>query len=197
MFDCRRGILLVILAFSLAGCADSETPIDLRVGLFVAEAERLSARLHNPGKGIEESELRGLDKALKSTITKACRRAFDSVHALESDPMLQMTDNSQLDLVVVTKLKGTGGTYGYHDYRGESDFSLSVKLTFYTREMKQVTSIKASGSGTAESIGILFAPHKRALVKSVRAAIRDLGDDLTRQALANRDLRKIANQHGK
>jgi hypothetical protein len=63
--------------------------------------------------------------------------------------------------------------------------------------MELVTSVTASGSGTAESIGILSTPEKRALVKSVRAAIRNLGDDVVQQVYANPDIRKIAKQNGK
>ena len=199
-FNLRRSILPVILAFALAGCADSTKPIALRVGLFIAGEDQLSARLHNSSRSMKEGELRALDKALESTITKAFRRMFASVHLLESYPTQQMAHSRQLNLVVVTKLMGTGGSYGYQSdmmwNRGESDHSLSVKLTFYTHEMKQVTSVMASGSGTAESIGILFTPEKRALVKSVKSAIRNLGDDVVQQVYINPDVRKIAKQNG-
>ena len=200
-FNLRRSISSVILAFALAGCGDSTKPIGLRVGLFVTEDGELSARLHSHSRGIKEGELRVLDKALESTMTRALRRVFASVHVLKSYPTQRMMDDKQLDLVVIAEVRGTGGSFGYQSdkmwYRGESDHSLSVKLTFYTYEMKQVTSVVASGSGTAESIGILFTPEKRALVKSVKAAIHNLGDDAVQQMYTNPDIRKIAKQNGK
>ena len=198
-FNLRRSISPVILAFALAGCSDNTKPIDLRVGLFVANKVQLSALLHNPSRGIKE-EL-GLDKELVTTMTKALRRLFASVHVLESYPTQQMMDNRQLDLAVIADGIGAGGSFGYQGSkvwnRGQADHSLSVKLTFYNHDMKQVTSVKASGSGTAESIGILFTPEKRALVKSVKAAIHNLGDDAAQQMYTNPDIRKIAKQNGK
>ena len=200
-FNLRRSISPVILAFVLAGCGDSTKPIDLRVGLFVAGEDQLSARLHNPSTGIKESELRALDKALKSAITKAFRRVFASVDTLKTYPTQEMADNEELDLIVVAELMGTGGTFGYQSEglwnRGESDYFMSVELTFYTHDMEQVTSVKASGEGSSESIGILFTPEKRALVKSVKFAIRNLGDDIAQQVYVNPDIRNIAKQNGK
>lgn len=201
MSDFRWGILPIILVLALAGCSEGTKPIDLRVGLFVAGENQLSARLHHHSKSIKEGELRGLDKALESAITKACRRVFSSVHVLVSDPTQEMTDNRRLDLVVVAQLMGSGGSFGYQGEglwnRGKSDYSMSVILTFYTREMQQVTSVKTSGDGSSESIGILSTPEKRALVKSVKAAIRNLGDDIAQQVYANPDIRNIAKQNGK
>ena len=66
-----------------------------------------------------------------------------------------------------------------------------------THDMEQVTSVKASGEGSSESIGILFTPEKRALVKSVKFAIRNLGDDIAQQVYVNPDIRNIAKQNGK
>ena len=201
MFDFRRHIAPIFLALSLAGCNDSTKPIDLRVGLFVAGEDQLSARLRYHTKSAKEGELRGLDRTLESAITKACRRVFSIVHVLKSDPTQGMTDNEEMDLIVIAKLMGSGGSFGYEGgtiwNRGESDQSLSVLLTFYTREMKQVSSVKASGKGSAESIGILSTPEKKALVKSVKAAIRNLGDDIVRQVHVNPDIRNIANQNEK
>ena len=198
-FNLRRSISPVILAFVLAGCGDSTKPIDLRVGLFVAEKVKLSVMLHNPCRGIKEDP--GLDKDLESTMTTAFRRVFASVDVLESYPTPKLMDSMQLDLVVIAEVKGAGGTFGYQGAkiwnRGESDHSLSVKLSFYTHEMKQVTSVMASGSGTTESIGILFTAEKRALVKSVKSAIRNLGDDVAQQVYVNPDIRKIAKQNRK
>ena len=201
MFDFRRSILPVTIIIVLAGCADSTKPIALRVGLFVAGEDQLSARLHHHSKSIKEGELRGLDKALESTMTKSCRRVFASVDALKTYPTREMADNRRLDLVIVAELMGTGGTFGYQSEglwnRGESDYSLSVKLTFYTQDTNQVTSFTASGKGSSASIGILSTPEKRALVKSVKAAIHNLGDDAAQQMYTNPDIRKIAKQNGK
>lgn len=201
MFDFHRRIAPIFLALSLAGCSDGTKPIDLRVGLFVAGEDQLSTRLRYHTKSTKEGDLRGLDRTLESEITKACRRAFSSVHALESDPTQEATDNEELDLIVIATLLGSGGTFGYEGAtiwnRAESDHSLSVKLTFYSQEMEQVTSIKASGAGSAESIGILSTPEKKALVKSVKAAIRNLGGDIVRQVHVNPDIRNIANQNEK
>lgn len=201
MSDFRWGILPIILVLALAGCSEGTKPIDLRVGLFVAGENQLSARLHHHSKSIKEGELRELDKTLKSAITKGCRRTFSSVHALESDPTQETTDNEELDLIVIASLMGSGGSFGYEGgtvwNRGESDQSLSVQLTFYTHEMKQVSSVKASGKGSAESIGIFFTAEKRALVKSVKAAIRNLEDDMVRQVYVNPDIRNIAKRNGK
>lgn len=72
-----------------------------------------------------------------------------------------------------------------------------VCSTHYTHEMKHVSSVKASGKGSAESIGILFTAEKKALVKSVKAAIRNLGDDIVRQVYVNPDIRNIAKQSRK
>lgn len=200
MFDFRCHIVPIFLAISLAGCSEGTKPINLRVGLFVAGDDQLSTRLRYHTKSTKEGELRGLDRILESAITKACRRVFSSVHVLESEPTQEMTDNEEMDLIVIAKLMGSGGTFGYEGAtvwnRGESDHSLSVKLTFYSQEMEQITSIKASGAGSAESIGILSTPEKRALVKSVKAAIRNLGDDIVQQVQVNPDIRKITEQHG-
>ena len=201
MFDFRRHIAPIFLAISLAGCSEGTKPINLRVGLFVAGDDQLSTRLRYHTKSTKEGELRGLDKTLESAITKACRRAFSFVQVLKSDPTQGTMDNEGLDLIVIATLMGSGGSFGYEGApiwnRGESDQSFSVQLTFYTHEMKQVSSVKASGKGSAESIGILFTAEKRALVKSVRAAIRDLGDDIVRQVYVNPDIRNMANQNEK
>lgn len=201
MFDFRRRSAPIILAFAIVGCSEGTKPIDLRVGLFVAGKDPLSARLGYHIKSTKKGELRELDKTLKSAITKGCRRVFSSVHALESDPTQEATDSEELDLIVIATLMGSGGSFGYEGgtiwNRGESDQSLSVQLTFYTHEMKQVTSVKASGKGSAESIGIFFTAEKRALVKSVKAAIRNLGDDIVRQVYVNPDIRNIAKRNGK
>lgn len=201
MFDFHRRIAPIFLALSLAGCSDGTKPIDLRVGLFVAGEDQLSARLRYHTKSAKEGELRELDKTLKSAITKGCRRTFSFVHVLKSDPTQGTIDNEELDLIVIASLMGSGGSFGYEGgtvwNRGESDQSLSVQLTFYTHEMKQVSSVKASGKGSAESIGIFFTAEKRALVKSVKAAIRNLEDDIEQQVYVNPDLRNMANQSEK
>ena len=62
-FNLRRSILPVVLAFVLAGCADSTKPIDLRVGLFVMEDGELSARLHSHSRGIKEGEFAGIGQS--------------------------------------------------------------------------------------------------------------------------------------
>ena len=201
MFDIRRRIAPIIFAFAVVGCSEGTESIDLRVGLFVAGEGLLSASLRYDTDSKKEGEFRGLDKTLESAITKACRRTFSSVHVLESDPTQGTTDNGELDLIVIATLMGGAGSFGYEGppiwNRGESDHSFSVQLTFYTREMKQVSSIKASGKGSAKSIGILFTAEKRALVKSVRAAIRDLEDDIVRQVYDNPEIREIAEQNRK
>ena len=201
MFDFRRHIAPIVLAFAFVGCSEGTKPIDLRIGLFIAGEDQLSARLRYHTKSTKEGELRGLDQALESAITKACRRTFSFVHVLKSDPTQGTMDNEGLDLIVIATLMGSGGSFGYEGAtiwnRGESDHSLSVKLTFYSQEMEQVTSIKASGAGSAESIGILSTPEKRALVKSVKAALHNLGDDIVRQVQVNPDIRNMANQNEK
>ena len=198
-FNLRLSISPVILAFALAGCADNTKPIDLRVGLFVADEVKLSKMLHNPCKGLKEEP--SLDRDLESAITKALRRLFTSVHVLESDPAQQMVEDRQLHLVAIAEVKGAGGTFGYQGpkvwNRGESDYSMSVKLTFYTHEMKQVTSMETSGAGSAESIGILSNATNRAFVKSVKSAIRNLGDDIVHQVHVDPDIRKISKQSRK
>lgn len=137
MFDFRRHIAPIFLALNLAGCSEGTKPIDLRVGLFVAGEDQLSARLRNHIKSTKEGELRGLDKTLESAITKGCRRAFSSVHVLKSDPKQGATDNAELDFIVIAKLMGSGGSFGYEGgtiwNRGESDQSLSVQLITLTR----------------------------------------------------------------
>ena len=95
-FNLRRSISPVILAFVLAGCGDSTKPIDLRVGLFVAEKVKLSVMLHNPCRGIKEGP--GLDKDLESTMTKAFRRVFASIDVLKSYPTQPMMDGNTISL---------------------------------------------------------------------------------------------------
>ena len=201
MFNFRHCISPVILAFALAGCADSTKPIDLRVGLFVAEEDQLSAWLRDDSNGIKEGELQGLDKALESAMTKAFRRVFASVDALKTYPTREMADNNRLDFVIVAELMGSGSSFGYESeglwLRGDSDYSMSVKLTFYTHDMNQVTSVEASGKGSSDSIGIFSTPEKRALVKSVKAAIRNLGDDIVHQVHVNPGIRNITEQSRK
>lgn len=201
MSNLHQGISPLILVLALAGCSEGTNLINLRVGLFIAGEDQLSARLRYHAKSTKEGELRGLDKALESAITKACRRAFSFVQVLKSDPTQRTMDNEGLDLIVIATLLGSGGSFGYEGAtiwnRGESDHSLSVKLTFFSQEMEQVTSIKVSGKGSAESIGIFFTAEKRALVKSVKAAIRNLGGDIVRQVYVNPDIRNMANQNEK
>ncbi len=201
MFDFRRGISPIILMLALAGCSEGTESIDLRVGLFVAGEGPLSTRLRYDTDSKNEGEFRGLDKTLESAITKACRRTFSSVHVLESDPTQEMTDNEEFDLIVIATLMGSGGSFGYEGppiwNRGESAESFSVQLAFYTCEMKQVNSVEASGEGSAESIGIFFSAEKRALVNSVKAAIRNLGNDIVQQVYDNPEIREMAKQRGK
>lgn len=205
MFNFRHCISPFILALALTGCSDSTTPIDLRVGLFVAGEDQLSTRLDHDSKGIHDSrgikegELQRLDKALESTMTTAFRRVFASVDALKTYPTREIADNNRLDFVIVAELMGSGSSFGYESeglwLRGDSDYSMSVKLTFYTHDMNQVTSVEASGKGSSDSIGIFSTPEKRALVKSVKAAIRNLGDDIVHQVHVNPDIRDIAEQN--
>ena len=201
MFNFRHCISPFILALALTGCSDSTTPIDLRVGLFVAGEDRLSAWLRDDSNGIKEGELQGLDKALESTMTTAFRRVFASVDALKTYPTREIADNNRLDFVIVAELMGSGSSFGYESeglwLRGDSDYSMSVKLTFYTHDMNQVTSVEASGKGSSDSIGIFSTPEKRALVKSVKAAIRNLGDDIVHQVHVNPGIRNIAEQSRK
>ncbi len=201
MFDFRRSVLPAILTFALAGCADNAKPFDLRIGLFIASEDKLSTRLHHDSRGIKEGELQELDKALESTMAKAFRSVFASVDALKTYPTREMADNHRLDFVIVAALMGSGSSFGYESeglwLRGDSDYSLSVKLTFYAQDMNQVTSVEASGKGSSESIGIFSTPEKRALVKSVKAAIRNLGDDIVKQVYAIPDIRNIAEQSRK
>ncbi|MDE0041247.1 MAG: hypothetical protein OXT74_04375 [Candidatus Poribacteria bacterium] len=199
MFDFRRRIVPIILAFAFAGCSDSTEPINLRVGLFVVDNVQLSALLHYPSRGMEE-ELR-LDNTLESAIAKAFRRVYSSVDILESYPTQQTTDSKHLDFVVIAEVLGGGGSVGHEGSqlwnRGEADHSLSVKLIFYTHEMKQVTSVKASGAGSGESIRFLFTAEKNAADKAIKAAMRSLGDDIVQQVHVNPDIRNIAKQSRK
>ena len=132
-------------------------------------------------------------------MTKAFRRVFASVDALKTYPTREIADNNRQDFVIVAELMGSGSSFGYESeglwLRGDSDYSMSVKLTFYTHDMNQVNSVEASGKGSSDSIGIFSTPEKRALVKSVKAAIRNLGDDIVHQVHVNRDIRDIAEQN--
>lgn len=199
MSDLHRGISPLILVLALAGCSDSTNLIDLRVGLFVVDNVQLSALLDYPSRGIRE-ELE-LDTALESTIAQVFRGVYSSVDILESYPTQQTIDSKQLDFVVIAEVSGGGGSVGHEDSqlwnRGEADHSLSVKLTFYTHEMKKISSIMASGAGSAESLGFLFTAEKNAADKSIKAAIRNLGDDIIQQVHVNTDIRNIAKQSRK
>lgn len=195
MSDLHRGISPLILVLALAGCSDSTNLIDLRVGLFVVDNVQLSAMLDYPSRGIRE-ELE-LDTALESTIAQVFRGVYSSVDILESYPTQQTIDSKQLDFVVIAEVLGGGGSAGYEGgqvwNRAEADHSLSMKLTFYTHEMKKIS----LGAGSAESLGFLFTAEKNAADKSIKAAIRNLGDDIVQQVNDNPKIREMAKQPGK
>ncbi len=199
MSDFRRGISPFVLVLALAGCNDSTESINLRVGLFVVDNVQLSALLHYPSRGTKE-ELE-LDNTLESAIAKAFRRVYSSVDILVSYPTQQTINSKQLDFVVIAEVLGGGGSVGHEGNqlwnRGEADHSLSVKLTFYTHEMKIISSVMASGVGSAESLGFLFTAEKNAADNSIKAAIRNLGDDIVHQVHVDPDIRKISKQSRK
>ena len=198
MFDFCRGNLLIIVATVLIGCADNSDRMDLRVGFFFAEdTQRLTMRFepnHYPVFDAKD-DLR-VGKDIISRFTEAARQVFNSVEILGSYPTKESIADRKLNLVVVVQARPGGGFLGYEgdsiQNSSEARRSLTAELTCFNLEMMKVTAIRASGEGNATAKGILFDSKRKAFVNSVKAAIRNLEDDVVLQMSTNPEIRKMA-----
>ena len=73
----------------------------------------------------------------------------------------------------------------------EARRSLTAELTCFNLEMIEVAAVTVSGEGNAAAKGILFDSKRKAFVNSVRAAIRNLEDDVVLQMSSNPEIRKM------
>lgn len=196
MFDFCRSILLITVAIGAVGCSDNSDRMDLRVGLFFTEDTRSLIASFEPRYEILKDEEEKYDlrigKDLVSTLTRATRRVFASVEALDSYPTRESIADRQLNLVVIAQVRCGVGTFAYIGNSSESSNSLTAKLTCYSPEMTEIAAVTASGQGRASAKGVLFNAKRKAFADSVKDAIRNLGDDVIRQMSSNPEIRKMA-----
>ena len=198
MFDFCRSILLIATAFVVAGCADNSNRLDLRVGLsFTEDTEALMMSFepyHYPVMNTSDDMTVG--KEIVSTLTRATRHVFAFVEVLDSYPTKESIADRRLNLVVVAQVRPAGGSLGYQgdgiQNSSKASRSLTAELTCFNLEMIEVAVITASGEGNATAKGILFDSRRRAFVGAVKAAIRNLGDDVALQMSSNREICKMA-----
>ena len=196
MFDFCRSILLIATASGVAGCADNSDWMDLRVGLFFTEGTRsLIMRFepyHYPVMDVKDDLRVGKDVVL--ALARASRRIFASVEVLDSCPTPELIVDRRLNLVIIAHALPGGGSLGYQgdgfQNSSEASRSLTAKLAFYSPEMIEIAAVTASGEGKATAKGILFDSRRRAFVGAVKAAIRNLGDDMALQMSSNPEIRK-------
>lgn len=196
MFDFCRGNLFIIIATVLIGCADNSDRMDLRVGIFFTEGTRSLITSFEPRYEILKDDEKKYDlrigKDLVSTLTRATRRVFASVEALDSYPTLESIADSQLNLVVTAQVRYEVGTFVYIGDSSESSNSLTAKLTCYSPEMTEIAAVTALGKGHASAKGVLFSAKGKAFADSVKDAIRNLVDDVIRQMSSSPEIRKMA-----
>ena len=197
MFDFCRGVLFVATAFVVAGCTDNSIRLDLRVGLFFAEGtQSLTMRFephHYPVMDTKDDVPVG--KEIVSALTRATRHVFAFVEVLDSYPTKESIAYRRLNLVVVVQVRPAGGSLGY---KGDSILnssqarrSLAAELTCYDFDMIEFVAVTSSGEGNARSKGILFDSRRRAFVRAMKSAIRNLGDDVALQMSSNPEIRKM------
>lgn len=197
MFDFCRGNLLIIVATVLIGCADNSDRMDLRVGFFFAEdTQRLTMRFepnHYPVFDAKDDLRVGKDIILR--FTEAARQVFNSVKILGSYPTKESIADRKLNLVVVVQARPAGGSLGYEgdsiQNSSEARRSLTAELTCYNFDMIEVAAITASGEGNATAKGIFFDSRRKAFVRAVKSAIRNLADDVALQMSSNPEIRKM------
>ena len=200
MIDFCRSILLIATAFVVAGCADNSDRMNSRVGLFFTEDTRSLITSFEPRYGILKDEEVKYDlrvgKDLVSTLTRASRHVFASVEVLDSCPTPELIADRRLNLVIIVHALPGGGSLGYqgNGFQNSSEVSrsLTAKLAFYSPEMIEIAAVTASGEGKATAKGILFDSRRRAFVRAVKAAIRNLGDDVALRMSSNPEIRKVA-----
>ena len=196
MFDFCRSILPIATAFVIAGCADNSDRMDLRVGFFFTEGTRSLIMPfephHYPVMDVKDDLRVGKDVVL--ALARASRRIFASVEVLDSCPTPELIADRRLNLVIIVHALPRGGSLGYQgngfQNSSEASRSLTAKLAFYSPEMIEIAAVTASGEGKATAKGILFDSRRRAFVRAVKAAIRNLGDDVVRQMSSNPEIRK-------
>ncbi|MDE0298086.1 MAG: hypothetical protein OXN17_05605 [Candidatus Poribacteria bacterium] len=198
MFGFYRGILLTFVAAVVAiGCADNADRLDLRVGLFFTEDTQSLIVPHN----LRHNSFMNVNYDLRagkdtvSALARATRRVFTAVEVLDSCPMKEAIAGKRLDLAVIVQVIPRGGSFGYQGsgFQNSSDASnsLSAEMTCSDSDMVEIASISASGKGNATAKGILFDSKRRAFVNSVKAAIRNLEDDVVLQMSTNPEIRKM------
>ena len=196
MFDICRSILPITTAFVIAGCADNSDRMDLRAGLFFTEGTRSLIMpfepYHYPVMDVKDDLRVGKDVVL--ALARASRRIFASVEVLDSCPTPELIVDRRLNLVIIVHALPGGGSLGYRgdgfQNSSEASRSLTAKLSCYNPEMIEVAVISVSGEGNATAKGILFDSRRRAFVGAVKAAIRNLGDDVALQMSSNPEIRK-------
>ena len=197
MFDICRSISPIATAFVIAGCADNSDRMDLRVGIFFTEGTRSLIMpfepYHYPVMVVKDDLRVGKDVVL--ALARASRRIFASVEVLDSCPTPELIVDRRLNLVIIVHALPGGGSLGYQgngfQNSSEASRSLTAKLAFYSPEMIEIAAVTASGEGKATAKGILFDSRRRAFVRAVKAAIRNLGDDVVRQMSSNSEIRKM------
>ena len=189
MFDSYRRVLLIASAFVLAGCVDNSDRIDLRVGLFFDENTR------NLMLADSEGDLQ-LGENLVSTLTRSIQGNFTSVEVIDAYPTQASIANEQLNLAVVAQLGTMDGTSNFEGNgllnRSKASRTIAVEFICYTPDMVEIALLKASGRGNASVQGIVFSSERRARVKSAKAAIRDLGNNVVLQMSSNPEIRQMA-----
>ena len=147
---------------------------------------------HYPVMDVKDDLRVGKDVVL--ALARASRRVFASVEALDSCPTPELIADRRLNLVIIVHALPGGGSLGYQgngfQYSSEASRSLTAKLAFYSPEMIEIAAVTASGEGKATAKGILFDSRRRAFVRAVKAAIRNLGDDVALQMSSNLEIRK-------
>ena len=198
MFGFFRGLLLITTAFVVAGCAENSNRMDLRVGLFFTEGTPALIipfePNHYPVFDAKDDLLVGKD--IISRFTEAARQVFNSVAVLGSYPTKESIADRKLNLVVVIQAGPGGGFLGYEgdsiQNSSEARRSLTAELTCYDFDMIEFAAVTSSGEGNARAKGILFDSRRRAFVRAMKSAIRNLGDDVALQMSSNPEIRKLA-----
>lgn len=187
----------VIINPNIAPTANIANAMKLKVGLFIPVSTRdfaMSDRVRADDLIKSAKYTFYVGEALTSIITESTSRVFSSVEVLGSSPTQQMIVESNLDLVIIARVTSgqvslnRGDGFLIDDAKGST--SLSIQLTFYDNEMRQLTTIGASGMATSSKglVGI----GQEAFSASVESALRNLGDELVYQIYRNYDIRKKA-----
>ncbi|MCY3773041.1 MAG: hypothetical protein OXG98_13620 [Gemmatimonadetes bacterium] len=170
-------------------------PVDLRVGLYIPREFKGFVMVDRPDL---EKYICEIGASLESVITKSANRVFSQVSILDAQPADDVIGERQLDLVVIPRVNSAMVSLNREegpfqdDARGNT--AVSVELMFYDAEMRQFTSVMASGVGFAsERIGF-FSRGQREYAASVEGALKNLSDDMVRQMYGNYDIRKKAEE---